>query len=119
MGADKKGFERVKDKLREFRQKGMFKNIELSADEEDEDDTINSLNKLNKLLDQTQAMISEKEKDHDHYRNLLEQTKNDKKKEVDDLVDEYNLKDEELQNINERYIGLKREIKSKMYELAK
>ena len=119
MGEDKKIFEQVKGKLKEFKAKGLFKGIELDISEEHDNETINSLNKLNKLIDKIKEEMDQRDKEHQHFKNKLEQNEKDQAKEVDELIDEYNQKDEAFQSLNDKYIALKREMKMKMLELAK
>ena len=119
MDADKQLFERVKGKLKDFKREGVFRGIELHVDEEEDDEVINLLLKLNKLLDQTKKEVDQREQDKKQLESLLRQTHEDKNKEVDELVDEYNMKDEEFQSINDKYIALQRDYKKKMFEVAK
>ena len=119
MGEDKKIFEQVKAKLREFKASGLFKGIELDVSEEHDNDAINLLNKFNKLIDKIKDEIDQRDKENYAFKNKLEQSEKDKLKEVDELIDEYNQKDEAFQSLNDKYIALKREMKMKMQELAK
>lgn len=80
---DKKAFERVKLKLKEFRSNGLFKGIELDSDEEEDDETTNLLNKLNKLLDSTRGEIDKQDKHNQDLRDTMAATQ----KEMDDIDD--------------------------------
>jgi chromosome segregation ATPase len=119
MDTDKQLFERVKLKLKEFKNSGIFRGIELEPDEEEDDEIINLLNRLIKLLDKTKLDVELREKEQKQLKELLDRNQKDRVKEVDDLVDEYNVKDEELQGVHDKYIALKKDMKMKMFEVAK
>lgn len=111
MDTDKLTFERVKLKLKEFKNTGLFKGVELDVDEEEDDETINLMNRLNKLLDKTKEEIEKRDAEQQKLQKILEVSQKEKLKEVDELVDEYNTKDEQLKGLTDKYIALQKEMK--------
>jgi len=123
MDSDKQAFGRVKVKLNEFKKEGIFKGIELDSDEEEDDETVNLLNKLVRLIDRTKKEIEKRDKETKEMRETHEKTEQNRKvndkAEIDDLVDEYNQRDDEFHDINDKYVQLKKDMKKKMYLVAK
>ena len=123
MDSDKQAFEKVKIKLKEFKTQGIFKGIDLDVEEEEDDETVNLLNRLIKLIDQTRADILKRDKEYREFKELHSKNERERKEnekaEIDDLVDEYNKRDDDFHNLEDKYIVLKRDMKKKMIEVNK
>lgn len=109
MDADQQALAKIKLKLKEMKRAGMFSDSEFDTEEEG----------LLKLLDKLKDDFDQKDMQTKTLQGLVSKLQQEKNNDMDDLVDEYNMKDEECQSLADKYNTLRREVNKYKHDLTK